>query len=140
MGDSIREVIDRIKNLKRFYDYPVREFAAENGHADIVAKKVRDNVKVTQLRKFFTQIKQIELECKGKNPEDDFDANVKIYLLLPELAYARGRNLITQDYYYLMKECLNVQKIKQVKDFNRLVDFLTAVLAYHKKETSKKEK
>ena len=133
MEGSISDVINYIKNLEKFSDYPVAKFAPEHGHADIVAKKVKDKVKVTQLRKLFTQIKQIELELKGKNSEEDFKATTKIYLLLPELAYALGRKLITPKYYNLMKECFDVKKLKRVKDFNRLVEFLTAVLAYHKK-------
>lgn len=107
------------------------DFAVENGAAYVVAKNVKDKMKVNQLRKFFTQIKRIDNELKGKNEDDSFDST-KTILLLPELAYAYGRGLITKEFYELMKLCLSKNKLSKIKDFKNLVNFLSAILAYYK--------
>ena len=127
---DISKVIEKIKEKKTFIEIIPEDFAKEEGYAYIIAKNVNDKMKVNQLRKIFTQIKKIENEIKGKKEEDVLD-KTKIILLLPELAYAYGRNLITKDFYDLMKICLN-DKLIHKKDFNNFVKFLSAILSYHK--------
>ncbi len=57
---------------------------------------------------------------------------IEVRLLVPELAYARGRDLIPQKFYDLMRRCLSDPKLQTVGDFRRLAELLTALLAYHK--------
>lgn len=129
---KFKEIINFINNSNNtMSNLSPDDYAVENGAAYVVAKNVKDKMKINQLRKFFTQIKNIDNEIKMKKEENNFDTN-RIVVLLPELAYAYGRGLITREFYDLMKICLSKTKIKTVKDFKRLVDFLSAVLAYHK--------
>lgn len=57
---SINRVKQEISNLKSFSTIDPGFFASENGAAHIVAKDVREKMKVTQLRKFFGHIKKIQ--------------------------------------------------------------------------------
>ncbi len=132
---SVKDVKSHIKTLNTFFNLKPDYYAVENGAADIVAKGMGNKMKVNQLRKFFTQIKRIELDNKDKNNEEEFRSIEKVYPLLPELAYAKGRGLITEEFYELMKVCMDTSKLKKIKDFKRLVDFLSAILAYHKMRT-----
>ena len=51
---------------------------------------------------------------------------------MPQIAYAKGRNLITWPFYNLMKECINPKKIRDKEDYKSFVSFYTAVVAYSK--------
>lgn len=130
---NITEVTNKIRDLRTFSEIDPEFYAKENGAAHIVAKDVRKKMKVTQLRKFFGHIKKIQAKYKGKSADTNVDKK-DLFLLMPELAYALGRELISKNFYDLMKLSLNSQKISIVKDFNCFVDFLSAVLAYHKME------
>lgn len=113
---------------------PIEQFAEPKQLADELADEFRAGLKPTQLRKIFHAIKAIERRFKGEdasnqlNPQDKVD----IHMLVPELAYARGRDLIPQKFYELMRRCLSDQKMQTVGDLLRLAQLLTAVLAYHK--------
>lgn len=127
--NNIGDVKKKINALKSFQDLEVEYYAVENGAASIVAANIDD--KVTQLRKFFHRIKSMDIRLKGKKSEETLEYS-EIALLLPELAYAKGRNLISQDFYDIMKSSLQREKLKTVGDFKKLVSFLSAILAYQK--------
>lgn len=130
---KIDDVIGKIKALNTFSAIDPEFYAKENGAAHVVAKDVKKTMKITQLRKFFGHIKKIQAKYKGKSADTSIEKS-DIFLLMPELAYALGRNLISKKFYELMKLSLDPQKISKVKDFNCFVDFLSAVLAYYKME------
>ncbi len=129
------ELISYIANLREFSQLDIEDYAVEGGIADFVAKDIKERMKVNQLRKFFEGIKRVQADYKGENEEVLID-KTRLYKVLPELAYALGRKLVTQEYYKLVKVCIRTDdgksKIKTVKDLNRFVDFLSAILAYHK--------
>lgn len=132
LPSNINDVKTRIQQLASFSILSPDYYAVENGAAHLVAKSIKDKeMKTTQLRKFFGHIKKLDAQTKGKKLTDTFDSK-KLSLIMPELAYALGRKLISEDFYGLIKECLNASKIKTVGDFKNFVDFLSAVLAYHK--------
>lgn len=132
---TVGDVKAHIESLSRFRDLDPGYFAPENGAADIVAQNLQRDMKITQVRKLFNWIKSIEMRYRGQQDEEALD-RAAIYLLLPELAYARGRKLITADFYELMKTCLDERRMRTVGDFRVLVRFLEAVLAYHKMRTA----
>lgn len=126
---------------KNFRDVRIVDFAPPEKSAHNIAKQLDESMKVTQLRKIFTTIKKLEIQVKGKNPKDQLN-EPELYMLLPHLAYARGRKLITPEFYNIMKGIIGDGKngkIKTVEDFNRFVDFMTAIIAYHKEVSMKKE-
>jgi CRISPR-associated protein Csm2 len=128
---DINDVKKKINELTSFHDLEVEYYAVENGAACIIAEKIND--KVTQLRKFFHKIKNMDIKLKCRRNEEPL-VYTEIALLLPELAYAKGRNLISPDFYDIMKSSLQKEKLKTVGDFKKLVSFLSAILAYQKRK------
>lgn len=112
------------------------QFAEPNQVADKLAEDYvkEKEMKPTQLRKVFHALKEQERLLKGKADKEMLDSasKAKIRLFIPELAYARGRKLIPQEFYELMRLCLGSEKLQKVGDLRILMHFLTAILAYHK--------
>jgi len=117
------------------------QFAEPELLADKIAKEYVGKMKPTQLRKFFHALKEKERELKGKPDDEDLDSKskAKISLFIPELAYARGRKLIPQSFYELMRLCLSSDKLKKGGDLKVLMQFLTSILAYYKYHEREKE-
>ncbi|AEB09562.1 type III-A CRISPR-associated protein Csm2 [Desulfobacca acetoxidans] len=128
---DVKKIIDEIKEKNQFSQITIEEFAPEEGWANSIAKELKD--KRRQLRKVFAQIKDIEKKIKKMNEQDELN-EPKIFLILPQVAYARGRNLIPVDFYNLIKIIIGTKgkgtKLKKVEDFRRFTDFMTAVVAY----------
>jgi CRISPR-associated protein Csm2 len=130
--DNILNELDKQGTLTTLL--PIEELSEPEQLADQLAGEFRASLKPTQLRKVFHAIKAIERRFKGEDDDKQLDSDDKlaIRLLLPELAYARGRDLIPQKFYELMRRCLSEKKVQTVGDFRRLAQLLTALLAYHK--------
>jgi CRISPR-associated protein Csm2 len=112
-----------------------QDFASEGLVADTLARKFKDSLKPTQLRKVFHTFKRLQqqlLTARSSTTELTEDFRAKLSLLTPDLAYAVGRELVPKEFYDLLKLCLSPQKMRTVADFQRLVEFLSAVLAYQK--------
>jgi len=130
----MKEIIEIIKRKNSFQDVDIIEFAPSDAWAETIARSLKDKMKTTQLRKVFASIKQMELKAKARKDEDIFNDS-KIYMMLPHLAYAKARKFINDDFYSLMKVIIGngtSGKIKHVGDFKRFVEFMTAIVAYHK--------
>lgn len=130
---------DRSKNFK---DLSILDFAPPNKIAQIIAKSLtqKKQMKITQLRKIFTTIKSLEIKVKSEKPQDAFKEH-ELFMLIPHLAYAKGRDLIPTEFYEKMKAIIGdgeTGKIKCIEDFNRFVDFMTAIVAYHKEASASK--
>ncbi len=128
---TAQQVIAKVEGLKRLADLDPREFAEEGGYAHVLAGEFRGALKPTQLRKVFHALKRIDLALKTKPAEATLD-RAEVNRLIPELAYAMGRQLIPRDFYTLMKACLGHQRMQTVGDFRRAMELLTAILAYPK--------
>jgi CRISPR-associated protein Csm2 len=93
-----------------------------------------DELKRSQLRKFFNEIKAIEYDLKSG--EDVKKIQIRILTLVPKLAYAKGRKLIGDNFYEFMKtilmkvkEDMNKENPKEV--FEVFVKILESIVAYH---------
>ncbi|MBU1055682.1 MAG: type III-A CRISPR-associated protein Csm2 [Proteobacteria bacterium] len=129
-----------LDNTKNFRDVQIIEFAPPEKWAHRIAKELYKDMKTTQLRKVFTKIKTLEIKVKGQKPDDKFN-EPDLYMLIPHLAYAKGRKLIPPVFYDMMKTIIGDGKngkIKTVEDFRRFVDFMTAIIAYHKEVSTAK--
>jgi CRISPR-associated protein Csm2 len=124
---ELRQIVERIRKLNHMSELKPEDFAEEDGLADKFARNVKDKLKATQLRRFFHEIKNLKLQFKTTA----FN-RTKIALLMPMLAYAKGRKVIPDAFYDLMKECFGSRLCQTSDDFDRAVDFLEAILAYHK--------
>ena len=136
-----KELISYISKLNKFSQMDIEDYTVEKGVADFIAEDIKEKMKVNQLRKFFEGIKRIQMNYKKMgqyNDKKEVDSK-ELYKILPELAYAFGRKLITEDYYKVIKMCIRSDdgesKIKTIRDLKYFVDFLSAILAYHKMHT-----
>ena len=128
MTNKIVEVTKKINKLNSLKEYNVDDFVRFDGDVDILTRQLKnDDIKTTQLRKFFAAVKEINLETKTKNWNE---LKVKFFLLMPKLAYAKGRKLISEDFYKLLESTMN--KVQSKEDFNRFVEFLEAIVAFYK--------
>lgn len=145
-NNPIDELIREIKNANTLKDvFTPEKYALPGGWADSIAsiiiiedsKKKQENNKKkasmnsNQLRKIFTQLKNIEKKLDEKQKLDENLTN-EILLLMPQIAYTRGRELISESFYNLLKECISSNKIMDKEDFKRFVKFYEAVIAYSK--------
>ncbi|MCG2828253.1 type III-A CRISPR-associated protein Csm2 [Methanothermobacter sp. K4] len=131
---SIEDVKRDINTLEKLSDLEVKKYADTGGYADIIAR-ANKNLKTTQLRKFFGAIRNMEKNADSwKNIEADF------YLLKPQLANARGRDLIPKGFYDIMMSIMDKvdrgDDKEKIKNFKVFVSFLESIVAYHKFYTS----
>ncbi len=114
-----------------------KNFALEDGEAHQIAQSlIKGGMRITQLRKFFAQLKVIEKNLKGKSGKLEPAIENQLLLLNVDLAYAFSRGLITKDFYDRLKNYL--KGAESVENVRRLVQFLEAVIAFHKFEERKK--
>lgn len=136
MDSEINGIVSNIKQLEMLKDLEPKVFADEDGYADVISRRlaqersIRPKLKTSQLRKFFGAIRDIEREKEWNKMETQF------YLLKPKLANSRGRELIPEEFYQVMKVCMSkVDKgtdKDKVENFNSMVEFLEAIVAYYK--------
>lgn len=129
--ETVKGITAEIKQKKSFKEVKVEDFAKADGWADIIAKELGSKMKTNQLRKVFNAIKLMDQKAKGKQEDESF-SDPDLYMLMPQLAYAKARKLIDDDFYTLVKTVINENKIKSVGDFRRFTQFMTAIVAYHK--------
>ncbi|SNZ09081.1 CRISPR-associated protein Csm2 [Persephonella hydrogeniphila] len=85
--------------------------------------------KTTQLRKIFTEIKEI---TQKQDKE-------RLFLLYPKLAYSKGRKLIPDNFYKLLVTCLDKLKTSSnSQDFESFEKFIETIVAYNKYFESEK--
>lgn len=133
--NPINDLIAEIKKADSLKEVFVPEkYALPNGWAHKTAERLsKDAMNSNQLRKIFTQLKTIEENIdRNKDNQLTNEQMNQILLLMPQIAYAKGRNLITWPFYNLMKECINPKKIRDKEDYKSFVSFYTAVVAYSK--------
>ncbi len=110
-------------------------YALPNGWADKIAKELqKQNLKTAQLRKFFNEIKVIQRTAKS---QDINYLKAELIKIIPQLVFAKNRGVIKNDFYDLLITCLlnenkNDIRFKSYEEFNNVVSFLEAIVAYHK--------
>ncbi|MDD2340497.1 MAG: type III-A CRISPR-associated protein Csm2 [Methanosarcina sp.] len=135
-NNEIGKILDEIGKLEMLKDLSIKLIAEENGYADQIAHTLK-NMKTTQLRRFFGAIKLIERTIEEENSEKAWDeVEAEFYLLKPKIAYAKGRKLISEEFYQVLKVSLNKIDVgtdkEKIENFKRFVKFLESIVAYHK--------
>ncbi|HII91642.1 MAG TPA: type III-A CRISPR-associated protein Csm2 [Methanosarcina sp.] len=133
---EVQTVVYEIGQLKMLKDLDIKLMADEKGYADKIAHTLK-NMKTAQLRRFFGAIKKIERTIQEENSEKAWsDVEAEFYLLKPKIAYAKGRKLIPDEFYQVLKVSLNKIDIgsneEKIENFKRFVKFLESIIAYHK--------
>jgi len=113
---EIEENIDLILNgrdHKKFINY------AERFGKDLKNK----NVKTSQIRKIYTEVQKI----RSFNDSDD---QMRLHMLRPKLAYAKGRHRNLIDLQEIFDKM--IERIKSEEQLKNFKQFFEAILAYHK--------
>mgnify|MGYP001003848834 CR=1 FL=1 len=128
---ELKKQLESLGSLKNVLE--PEQFAHLGAVADTIAQELGE-LKPTQTRRIFTTIKQLEQHNRGRKEDEALESEdrTRLTLLEPELAYAVGRKLIPQDFFEVLKLCLCKDKMSTVGDLKRLVEFLSAVIAYQK--------
>ncbi|MHA1743057.1 MAG: type III-A CRISPR-associated protein Csm2 [Candidatus Heimdallarchaeota archaeon] len=81
------------------------------------------NVKTSQIRKIYTEVQKIRTFT-------DSEDQMRLHMLRPKLAYAKGRHANLSDLQKVFdKLIVNIENAEHLKNFKQ---FFEAVLAYHK--------
>ncbi|WP_220681946.1 type III-A CRISPR-associated protein Csm2 [Methanofollis formosanus] len=127
-----KEYIKKIQGVTSLNEITVDEIAREDGIAERAAKDF-GSLKPSQLRRLFGVVKKIENTLTDRAWPD---VEAEFYMIRPLLAYAKGRDLIPQDFYTLVTVAMqkvpvgdDVQKKANYKTF---VYLLESIVAYHK--------
>jgi CRISPR-associated protein Csm2 len=131
MTEISQAIVDRIKKFKTFSEYGIRDLVkdAEKLGAELKLGKLETN----QVRKFLDAINQIKANLidETATSQDLFKKiEVDIVLLKPKLAYGAARQKAAKP----LQEVLDVaiDKVHNILDFERLVQFVESIIAYHK--------
>ncbi len=116
---------DTLTSLK---DYPIRELVK---HAEEFGPELRrQRLETNQIRKFLDALNQIKAKIAGSA----FSAEVETetVLLKPKLAYAAARQSAVKPLSNVMS--VAIDKTHSKEDFDRLVQLVESIIAYHKAE------
>ncbi len=138
LDPEISNILKKIDKLKMLKELNRKTFADEGGYADKIASNSSLRyLKTTQLRKFFGAIKEMDSKLKNDSKNEGWNRiEGDFYMLKPKLANAKGRGLIPIEFYEFMKTCMSKVDVgseeNKKENFRRFVEFLEAVVAYHK--------
>lgn len=127
---TAKDIVDKIQTLNSLQFYPIRELV---NHAQAFGPELKQQrLETNQIRKFLDAIKQL----KAKLVNADFaDIETDVVLLKPKLAYAAARQRAVKPLSDVMSNAID--KVKSKEDFERLVQLIESIIAYHKAEGGK---
>ena len=115
----ITQIEVEVKKLQKLADLNTSMI---DKYGEQLGKNLR-TLKMHQIRRIYTELRRIHSQ-KSK-----FDAT-SLTLLKARFAYAAGRNDEVKPLYELYSKCL--PKVQTFDDFEKLLGFFEAVIAYHK--------
>ncbi|MGI6681145.1 MAG: type III-A CRISPR-associated protein Csm2 [Bdellovibrionota bacterium] len=100
--------------------------------ADDRKKSAKDIDKQSQIRKFFDELlKYNDIVNNSDNKEAKFDECLPLVnMIVAKAAYARGRNLISINFYNFLKNIIG--QIKDYKDLKNATLFFESFIAFYK--------
>ena len=114
------------ENSKSFKDYNIRHLVK---HAEEFGSYLKnEGVETNQIRKFLDAINQLKTELAKDNDFTRIETGV--VLLKPKLAYAAARQKAAKPLSQVMSKAID--KVETTQDFERLVQFIESIIAYHK--------
>lgn len=130
-----QQIVDYIKKLSSFQHYEIRKLVehAEQFGPHLKQKKLETN----QIRKFLDAINRVKTKLAQDADQNELFKSIEpeIVLLKPKLAYAAARQPAAKPLNEVISTAID--KVHDLKDFNYLVEFVEAIVAYHKAEGGK---
>lgn len=88
----------------------------------------------SQLRRFYDEILRLNAICKesrgAKDPHQWDRIFPYVHMLIAKAAYARGRNLVTDDFVEFLQA--SVDQIKEPADLDVFANFFEAMMAFYR--------
>ncbi|MFB2923974.1 MULTISPECIES: type III-A CRISPR-associated protein Csm2 [Aerosakkonema] len=147
--DIVKEIINTINSekLKSLQDYPIRDLVKQAEDFGPYLKNQR--LETNQIRKFLDAVNQLKARLsqdedetiKQAKTEDEkaklrfSKIEVDVVLLKPKLAYAAARQKAAKPLSDVMS--VAIDKTHSTEDFERLVQLIESIIAYHKAEGGK---
>ena len=131
--DITEEIIKKIDGLKEggLKAYPIRDLVQ---HAEKFGPYLKQQrLETNQVRKFLDAINRLKSVLAQEN--DFSKIETEVVLLKPKLAYAAAREKAAKPLSQVMSKAID--KVKSKEDFERLVQFIESIIAYHKAEGGK---
>ena len=123
-----KEFLNKIDN---FGEIGLKELIGPDGYAQRIIDYT--NLKITQLRKIYAEFKHIYNLIKSQEKEEEIKTH--LYRLYPILAYQQNRGLIKEEFKEIMVKLLDwIDSNFDKKNYEKVMDFMTALVAYAKKE------
>ncbi|MBD2628671.1 type III-A CRISPR-associated protein Csm2 [Trichormus variabilis] len=127
--DEIRKTIDGLKG--GLQKYPIRDLVNDAAKFGPYLKQQR--LETNQIRKFLDAINRLKADLTEKG---EFSAiETEVVLLKPKLAYAAARQRAAKPLGDVMSSAID--QVHSTEDFERLVQFIESIIAYHKAEGGK---
>jgi CRISPR-associated protein Csm2 len=145
--DIVTAMVKKINELTDLKAYPIRELV---NHAQELGPYLKNQrLETNQIRKFLDAVNQLKAKFaqdEGEEIEKAKDKEEKnklrfakiedeIVLLKPKLAYAAARQKAAKPMSQVMS--VAIDKVHSAEDFERLVQLIESIIAYHKAEGGK---
>ena len=128
----VKTIITTINGLPgNLQTYPIRELVQ---HAEEFGPHLkRERLETNQVRKFLDAINRLKAVLTDTG--DFSKIETEVVLLKPKLAYAAARQKAAKPLSDVMS--VAIDKVRSKEDFQRLVQFIESIIAYHKAEGGK---
>jgi CRISPR-associated protein Csm2 len=131
MTEISQLIVNRIRDFNNFSEYCIRDLVkdAEQLGGDLKRGRLETN----QVRKFLDAVKRIKANLIDETTTDkeQFEIiKVDIVLLKPKLAYAAARQKSAEPLQAVLD--ISIDRVHNLLDFERLVQFVESIIAYHK--------
>lgn len=106
-------------------------------HAEALAKELANDHessrkkfnKRTQIRKFFDEVVRLDMTAKSR-PEEWHSILPLVHMMTAKAAYARGRDLISDNFLKFIKESVN--QVQERKDLSIFATFFEAFIGFYR--------
>jgi len=131
-----RQMINTISG-KHLHEYDIRTLVKQS---EEFGRYLKDQeLKTNQIRKFLDAINRIKAQIAQGDLDEKYprshadlfeDIKVDVVLLKPKLAYAAARQRAAKSLSDVMS--VAIDEVHDLKDFERLVQMIESIIAYHK--------
>jgi CRISPR-associated protein Csm2 len=130
--DISREIVKKINELSAgLQAYPIRDLVKHAQDFGPYLKK--QQLETNQIRKFLDAVNRLKADL---TQDSDFSKiEVEVVLLKPKLAYAAARQPAAKPLSDVIS--VAIDKVHNREDFDRLVQLIESIIAYHKAEGGK---
>lgn len=138
-GGISQQIVEEINSLEHLQAYKIRKLVEQAEEFGPFLRKRR--LETNQIRKFLDAVNRLKAQLaqgevdQGTSKSDGVlftEIETDIVLLKPKLAYAAARQEAAKPLSEVMSAAID--KVHDLKDFERLVQMIESIIAYHKAE------